>query len=349
MLPDDTAGKHRSSTMTDERRRYKMKNRIHRSAFAAVLAAVMTLSGCYFFPDEEKLLDPPVIAPDEVAYSTYTARTKTIESICTAAGYVRSETEKECYFTAYTGQIKNIYVRAGDDIQEGDLVAEMNVGELDYLLEIQELKVKAAKLRYASSGSQADKLELDIEQSTLDMYRARYDGARIYAPASGKVSYVFKADPGTEMDPYRVIARIADPTSLFVSADYTGDKDAFTVGDDVTLIVDGISYEGTITYTPRKAIEDGAENKQILQAKFKSEIPAFGYLGKIADIHKVTARSENAVVIPKTLIKNDGDRKYVQIYENGEKTERDIETGIINATEAEITSGLSAGEAVIVR
>lgn len=326
-----------------------MKKHSYLKAAAAVTTAVTILSGCYFFPDEEKLLDPPVIAPDAVAYSTYTAREKTIESICATAGYVRSETEKECYFTAYTGQIKNIYVRAGDDIKEGDLVAEMNVGELDYLLEIQELKVKAAKLRYASSGSQADKLDLEIEQSTLDMYRARYDGARIYAPASGKVSYVFRADPGTEMDPYRVIARIADPSSLFVSADYTGDKDAFTVGDEVTIIVDGIEYDGVITYTPRKAIEDGAENKQILQAEFTDEKPAFGYLGKIADIRKVTARSENAVVIPKTLIKNDGDRKYVQIYENGEKTERDIETGIVNATEAEIISGLSAGEAVIVR
>ena len=33
------------------------------SACAAVLAVIMSLSGCYFFPDEEKLLDPPVIDP----------------------------------------------------------------------------------------------------------------------------------------------------------------------------------------------------------------------------------------------------------------------------------------------
>ena len=147
-------------------------------AGAAVLAAVMSMSGCYFFPDEEKLLDPPVIAPDAVAYSTYTARLKTIESISSASGYVKSMTERECYFTDYTGQIKTIYARAGDFVQEGDLIAEMNVGELEYLLEIQKLKVQAAQLRYSSGGSQSDKLDLEIEQGTLDMYQAQYDGAR---------------------------------------------------------------------------------------------------------------------------------------------------------------------------
>ena len=35
---------------------------------AALLTAVMAagLSGCYFFPAEEELLDPPTIAPDQV-------------------------------------------------------------------------------------------------------------------------------------------------------------------------------------------------------------------------------------------------------------------------------------------
>lgn len=316
---------------------------------AGLLAAIITFSGCWFFPEEEKLLDPPVISPDEVAYSTYTARQKTIESAVSAAGYIRSGTEEDCFFTEYTGQIKSIYVRAGDDINEGDLVAEMNVGELDYLVEIQKLKVEAAELRYAGSGSQADKLDLEIERSTLDMYEAQEAGAKIYAPASGRVSYVFKADPGTEIDPYEVLARIADPNDLYVAADYNGGKDSFTVGDAVTITVDGVAYEGEVTYTPRTAAENGDDNAKLLCAKFTSELPAFGYLGKIADIRKVTKVSENAVVIPRTLIRTDGDRQYVQVFENGEKKERDVTTGIVNAAEAEITSGLSAGEAVIMR
>ena len=160
---------------------------------------------------------------------------------------------------------------------------------------------------------------------------------------------MLKVDPGTEIDPYRVVARIADPDVLYVEADYNGDKDAFVIGDTVALVVDGVSYTGTVTYTPRKAVEDGADNQQVLRAEFVGEMPPFGYLGKIADIKKTNSVSENAVVIPKTLIKTDGDRKYVQIFEDGEKKERDIETGITNASEAEIVSGLNAGDAVIMR
>ncbi len=319
------------------------------AAAAALLTITSVISGCFFFPEEEKLLDPPVITPDKVAYSTYTAKQKTIESVYSATGYIRSATEAECFFTDYTGQLKNIYVRAGDTVKEGDLIAEMNVGELEYLLEIQELKVQAAKLRYSSSGSQADKLDLEIEQSTLDMYRAQEKGAKIYAPAGGRVSYVMKANPGDTVDPYRVIARIADPDDLYATADYSGGKDSFAVGDEVTLTIDGTPYRGAVTYTPRKAAEDGAENQNLLCASFSDQLPAFGYLGKTVDIKKVAAKSENAVVIPKTLIKTDGDRKYVMIYADGEKTERDIEIGITNASEAEIISGLKAGDAVIIR
>ena len=319
------------------------------SAAALLLAAVVTLSGCWFFPDEEQLLDPPTISPDEVAYSTFTARRKDIQSTVNVTGYVKSKTEAECYFTAYTGRIKTVYVRAGDFVEQGDLIAEMNVGELEYQLKIQELTVQAAQLRYNSTGSETDRLDLEIAKSTLEMYQAQYEGAKIYAPISGQVSYVFKIDPGTEFDPYKVIARIVDPDDLYVAASFDGDDKEFTKGDAVTVTIDGDAYDCTVSYTPKDAKADGADDKKALNADFVSAKPTFAYLGALAEIRKIKQISENAVVIPKNLVKNDGDRSYVQVYENGEKSDRDVVTGISNATEVEIVSGLEAGEAVIIR
>lgn len=316
---------------------------------AAAVTAVFVLSGCYFFPEEEKLLDPPVISPDAVAYSTFTARLKTIENVASCTGYVRSQREEECFFTDHTGQLKTVFVRPGDSVTEGDPIAEMNIGELEYLIEIQELKVQAARLRYSSSGSRADELDLGIEQNTLDMYLAEYNGSKLTAPMSGTVSYVYRADPGTEIDPYRVVAKIADPDSLHIEAEWSGDKDTFSVGDKVSLVVDGESYDGIITYTPRTAADEGSDDTKRLCAEFTGDKPAFGYIGKVADIRKVCEMSENAVVIPKTLVKTDGDRRYVIIFEDGEKKERDVTVGITNGTEAEILSGLSAGESVVIR
>lgn len=318
------------------------------AALSAAAALTLSASGCYFFPAEEELLDPPTIAPDEVTYSTYTAKVKTIQNTVTVTGYIKSKTEKECYFTDYTGQVKNIYVNAGDFVEEGDLIADMNTGVLEYELEIQKLKVQKAQLQYNSTGSQADKLQLEIEQNTLDMYQAEYDGSQILAPMSGQVSYVYGLNPGTEMDPYKVLARIADPETLYVNAEFA-ESITFEAGDKVTISVGDMEYEGTITYSPKEAREAGDENANALYAEFDNEKPAFAYLGSLADITKVKAESVDAVVIPKHLVKSDGEREYVQIYVDGEKVEVNVETGISNATEIEIVSGLKAGDQVIVK
>ena len=319
------------------------------TALAISLSLIISGSGCYFFPKEEELLDPPTIAPDEVTYSTYTAKRKTIESAVIVTGYVRSRTEKSCYFTDYTGRVKTIYVRAGDLVNEGDLIAEMNTGELEYLLEIQKLKVQAARLQYNSTGSGADKLQLDIETETLNMYQAEYDGSKIYAPISGQVSYVLGINPGTEMDPYKIIAKIVDPDDLYVEATYTGDIKTFSVGDKVTVTVGGEEYESEISYTPREARAEANEDSNALYAEFSGNKPTFAYLGSLADIKKIKSVSENAIVIPKNLVKTDGDRTYVQVYKDGEKIEKDITTGISNATEIEVISGLDEGDEVIIR
>lgn len=323
------------------------KNRI--AAILASAALVLSSSGCYFFPAEEELLDPPTIAPDDVAYSTFTARTKTIESAVIVTGYVRSKVTKDCYFTDYTGAVKAVYVRAGDFVEEGDLIAEMNTGALEYELEIQKYKVQAAQLKYNASGAQADKLQLEIEKSTLEMYQAEYDGSKIYAPMSGQVSYVLGLNPGQEVDPYKIIATIVDPEQLFIEASYSTDLKTFALEDKVTIEIGELEYDAKISYSPREAREDAAEDPNALHADFTGEQPGFGYLGSLADIVKVKAVSENAVVIPKNLIKSAEDRTYVQVYKDGEKIEVDVVTGITNATEIEIVSGLEPGDLVIIR
>lgn len=318
-------------------------------ASAAVITALScSLSGCYFFPDEEQLLEAPTVPEEEVIYSTYTAKQKTIQSNTIVTGYVSSRTVGECYFTDYTGTVKTIHVRAGDMVEEGDLIAEMNVGTLEYDLKIQQLKVQLAQLQYNASGSQADKLQLEIEQNTLAKYQAEYDGARIYAPIAGQVSYVLGIAPGTELDPYKIVARIVDPTKLYVAAEYESTS-VFAKGDKVTIKVEDDVYDAEISYTPKDAMADGAENTEVLHADFTGNTPAFGFIGKLADIVKVNSISENAVVIPKHLVKTDGSRTYVQVLRDNEKIEADIVTGISNATEIEIVSGLSAGDLVIVR
>lgn len=308
----------------------------------------MFSSGCYFFPDEEPILEPPTLDVSEVVYYTYTVVRKDIVSQTIQSGYLVSGVQSDCFFTKYTGQIKNIYVNPGDFVEEGQLIAEMNNGVIEHLLKIQQIKVDLAQLNYNNSGSAADRLQLEIEQSTLEQYQDEYEGGRVYAAMSGQVSFVKTLNPGDSVDPYDVIVSIVDPEKLCVRATVENSRDFF-LDDEVTVEVDGDIYNGIVVRTPKEEIEEGDSEGDKVYVEFTEENPGFGYLGTIANVTKIKAKSENTLVIPKHIIKTDGDRTYVQVLRGDEKVETDVETGISNAVEIEILSGLSEGEEVIVK
>ena len=78
-------------------------------------------------------------------------------------------------------------------------------------------------------------------------------------------------------------------------------------------------------------------------------LPGFSKVGTVADISYIKEQAENAIVIPKYLVKTLSGKNYVQVYKDGVKKETDVETGISNATEIQIVSGLSEGDEVVVK
>lgn len=323
-------------------------------AAASVLTctALCSFSGCYFFPDEEPVLEPPTLNVDEVVYSTYTVTRKDISSTSIQSGYIVSGSETDCYFEKYTGQLKNIYVAPGDFVEQGQLIAELNNGTIGHDLEIQRLKVQLAQLNYNSTGSAADRLTLEIEQATLDSYQEQYDGGMLYAPVAGQVSFVKTLNPGDSVNPYDVVVKIVDPNQLCVKAEVSsevGNANEFVKGDEVSVEVDGEYYDGIVIRTPKEEREEMDAEANAVYVEFVGEAPGFGYLGEIGNIIKVKAESKNALVIPKYVIKTDGERTYVQVLEGDVKKEVDVEAGISNAVETEILSGLSEGDKVIAK
>lgn len=331
-----------------------MKHRIILSA--AALAAVCSLSGCYFFPAEEELLEPPTVAVEDIAYSTYTAKSKTIEDKTTATGYVVCKSEYNAGFPESGGTLKTIYVTAGQFVEEGDLLAELDTGDLPYLYEQQKLIVQKAQLTYNASGSANDRLSLEMEQNTLAEYERQLGNAQIYAGMSGQVCYIQSMNPGDTVTAYKTIVKIVDPDKLCIQYSASNMK-SFPLGQEVTITVDGEDFKGRVTKTPTE-VEEGVyddypavlKDTKSIYCEFSGDMPSFLSVGQTADITAVYASHENAVVISKTLVKTDGDRQYVTILdENDTKKEVDVTVGIENATEAEILSGLKAGDRVVVR
>lgn len=335
-------------------RRFIMKLKYIKAA-AAILPAFL-LSGCYFFPAEEELLDPPTVAIEDIAYSTYTAKQKTIEDKTIATGYVICKSQFNAGFTESGGSVKAVHVTAGQYVEQGDLLAELDTGNLSYLYEQQKLIVQKAELAFNRSGDADDRLTLEMEQNTLDEYKRQLDSSRIYAGMSGQVCFVQNMKPGDKVTAYKTIVKIVDPTKLCVQYSSSTLK-SFPLGQEVTLTVAGEDFAGKITKTPTAITEGYYEDYPAISGdtasifcEFTGELPSFLTVGMTADITAVFARHENAVVISRTLVKTDGDRTYVTILdENDNKREVDVTVGITNATEAEILTGLNAGDRVVVR
>ena len=321
------------------------KTHIRVTAVAVICAMAASASGCYFFPEEEKLLDPPVLKVEDVTYSTYKAVKKTIVNKASATGYCVSEVQQDCSFTERDGTLKTIYVRA---VKKGDLIAEYNTGDLEYEIRTQELKVQQAQNTYNSSGAENDRLQLEIEKNTLAQYQNEYDGSKLYAPCDGLVSFAERLNAGTKVQSYKVIATIIDPDKIYIKAAVSDDK-KFTKGQEVTITIENEDYKGTIVKTPTEAKEQGDEDTSSIYAEFKGTVPSFTKVGTVADISYIKEQAENAIVIPKYLVKTLSGKNYVQVYKDGVKKEVDVETGISNATEIQITSGLSEGDEVVVK
>ena len=331
-----------------------MKNKIVR-IIAAVVAA-MSLSGCYFFPAEEELLEPPTVPIEEVAYSTYTAKVKDIANQTVASGYIASKVENECSFTESGGTLKKVYVTVGQFVEEGELLAELDTGNLEYLYEQQKLITEKARLTYLASGTSTSKLDYEMEQNTLTEYERLMNVSRLYAGMSGQVCFIQDMKPGDKVTAYKTIVKIVDPTQLFVK--YTSSTlRAFPLNADVTITVDGMDYAGYVSKTPSAMVEGLydehptlASDTESIYCEFKGSVPGYLTVGKLADILAIYEIHEDAVVISKNLVKEDGDRTYVTILdENDNKKEVDVTVGITNATEAEILTGLKEGDRVVVR
>lgn len=331
-----------------------MKHKIIMST--ALILSMTGMTGCFFFPAEEELLEPPTVAIEDIAYSTYTAKQKTIEDKTVATGYVFCKSQYDASFPESGGTLKTIYVTAGQHVEEGDLLAELDVGDLDYLYKQQQLIVQKAQIAYNSSGTADARLTLEMEQNTLTEYERQLNNSRIYAGMTGEVCFVQDMDPGTTVTAYKTIIKIVDPSQLCIQYSSSNMK-SFPLGEEVTITVDGEDYSGYVSKTPTD-VKEGLyddfpavmKDTSSIYCEFTDGTPSFLTVGQTADITAVFARHDNAVVISKTLVKTDGDRTYVTLLdENDTKKEVDVTVGITNATEAEILTGLNAGDRVVVR
>lgn len=239
-------------------------------------------------------------------------------------------------------------------------LAETNVTNTKALFEIgaaSQLEVDNAEISYLSAKAQADaalaQLEAGIQNAKsgveqLSSVMENVDAkGNIIAPISGTLtslsavenSYVSNTMPVAVIDggdQMKIIAMVSE--SLVPKLEAGAEV-------DVTVGAANQSFVGII-----RSVEQTA-NYQTKLYTVTVVVPAdvSGLLaGMTADVVFHTDTAENTVVVPTQAILSNGDDRYVFVVEDGAAKRIDVTVGLTGSGITEITSGLEAGQQLVV-
>ena len=327
---------------------------------AAILA--LTASGCNFLPTEEEKLPPPLIVPEEITYKTITIVPSTIINIFRGGGTIISARQESVAFTELSGRLDNIQVKAGDKVKKGDLIASLDVGDIEDQIVTGELDHRKVEIGYLQTKARYDEGQitaLDLEKAAIDLklsdirlakLKSQLETSRIYAPFSGQVVFLATLQHNDRVETYQPIVTIADLSNLLIR--YTRENYASLVpGTEVVVNIARVPYDAVVIASGANApagVTTGDQAKAAL-IQTKEPLPDTTILGSTAYFEYELERSENTIVIPKRLLSTVAGRQFVNILVDGIRVERDVTTGIENDTDYEILTGLKAGDLLIDR
>ncbi len=321
-----------------------------------ILGVALVLGGCFLLPKEEEMLAPPIMAPQEISYKTIAVVRKDIENAVRVTAYFVYAEQSSVQFRTSSGRLADIHVSYGDIVEEGDLLAELVTNNMALSIRQQEIQVRKHELgleRKHLMGSdrfdlEIGRLDLELAELTLERLVNEYEAARLRAPVPGEIVYITNASEGEFIDSYKTIVQIADRSKLYLS--YTGNNlSEFRLGMKVTVQYDDVEYEGEVVMTPAQFPFDAPESQRRQILFDVSDISDEAKKGDAARIVLILEEEKDTLVIPRSQVQRYLGRMYVYVLEEGVRSERNIDTGIENATEVEITQGLEEGELIVLR
>lgn len=226
------------------------------------------------------------------------------------------------------GRIEDILVHEGDKVKRGDILAWMSSTERAALLDAARAQGEE-KVKYWE-----------------DVYRA----TPLISPIDGEV-IVRAAEPGQTVTSENPVIVLSD--RLIVSAQFDEtDIGRIKVGQKAFITLDAypsIKIEGVVDHI---AYESELVNNVIIYdvEVLPQDIPGFFRSGMSANVEVIEKAREAVVIIPVDAIYKEQDKTFVTVrVKPGNSTEkREVEIGLRDEKHAEIISGLSPEDIVVV-
>ncbi|MCX7926952.1 MAG: efflux RND transporter periplasmic adaptor subunit [Candidatus Omnitrophica bacterium] len=294
--------------------------RINKTLFIFFIVGIITIAGLYLSRQRNTQQSIQIIEVQP--------KIESIEKSFSATADVLPRTRLEIK-PPVAGRLEEILVKEGDLVTQGQIVAWMSSTERAALLD-------------AAQGQGQEKLEY---------WKKVYKAIPLITAISGQV-IVSKMQPGQTVSTSDAVIVVSDRLIVRAQVDETdigkvkvGQKaiielDAFA-GQKINGVVDHIYYES-------KTIN----NVTVYEVDIiPQEIPDFFRSGMNATVYFITAYKDNVITIPEEALIEVGSTNYVWVKTNAvaEPVQREIKIGIRNGEKAEVVSGLSVQDTVLIK
>nr|WP_243767121.1 efflux RND transporter periplasmic adaptor subunit [Paenibacillus agricola] len=352
-------------------------------AILCVAALLILGSGCSLLPkEEEEEKIPAITAPKLSQKPEFLVKTDTLETKVRGSGKLMATQEEDLYFTDEASRrIKNVLVKSGDKVEQGQLIAELDVTEQESQLKQKRLQTRKDELVMIEALRKADEMTVEsLEQAKIDFEIKREElyklestiaKAKLTAPYTGTIVSVF-LKKGDTAQAYDAVATIADLSQLTVVGTLsTDDLKKVAIGMEVVVDINAAGqHKGKVLQLPNPQEPASGGNtgnmgngSQGSSGQPKAPDTIDNYLvvqldpfppglnrGTPLSVSVITGRKENAVTIPLSTLRSYSGRNYVQLVdEQGNKKEMDVEVGQQTSTDIEIIKGLTPGQKVVGR
>jgi RND family efflux transporter MFP subunit len=315
-----------------------------------------------------------------VAPVTVTVKTAKIqdlrETVVAQGSVVAAPTAIFTVVAPQSAKIVELPKAEGATTQPGDLLARFDLASITTGLSASATEVRAAQRKLDAAKAELAKQEslyalgytprntyegakqaVATAQTAVDQLQAQTnaatalnDRAIVRAPFAGIVIHVFKS-VGDVVDPTAnaAVLQLADPTRVQVAVQVSPSQELrLAPGQVATVAVTGSmeTQPATVIVAPPVAGPDGAPT---IEVRLALTGPAPPPLATPVTAEIVVDRRDRVVVLPESAIAKDETGTYVMVAgADGRAHRRDVRVGLVVSHLAEIQSGITDGDEVIV-
>ncbi|MBE6901150.1 MAG: HlyD family efflux transporter periplasmic adaptor subunit [Ruminococcaceae bacterium] len=292
----------------------------------------------------------PIYGAEEITYEVATAQYMDISQTQSYGATIGYPFADNLYYPA-DAQVVSFSAIKGKDVVEGQVLAELDSGDLDYEISNQQTIVNTALSQ--AHTSEAARLQYEIEQYTLDMLLAEKEKYIIRAPYDGIIVGIQRVTAGDQIEAGAVCCTVAPADGVQV---YIDGKDAnnFRYGQSVVVKIDGVEYPAKVVMAPDVAPAT-ADNYASRRAVFLLDNDAMDKLivenqmalaAGWATVY-LTTEKKNVLAVPDAAVKTTGMTSSVTLLDGTERFRFNVTVGMSLGGYTEIVDGIAEGDVVI--